>query len=267
MTGMKFIDVVLPLPLSSLFTYALPAELQDTVRVGCRVVVPFGAKKIYTAIVWEVHGRRPEGYAVKQILEVLDAGPVLLPVQQDFWRWIAEYYMCALGDVYKAALPSGMKLESESRVALNEEYEGGCSLSARELAVFDALSRKPELTLTQLQKICGDFKVLRVVKGLLDKGVLAMREEVKRSYKPRTEVHVRLAEAYFDEHRLHDALDGLRRAAKQQAALLKYLDLADAMAALRLKNPRMLSEVGRKQLIEATGVTAAVCQALVEKGI
>ena len=267
MTDMRFIDVVLPLPLSSLFTYALPAELQDTVRAGCRVVVPFGVKKIYTAIVWEVHERCPEGYAVKQVLEVLDAEPVLLPVQLDFWQWIAEYYMCALGDVYKAALPSGMKLESESWVALNDEYEGGEALSLHETAVFEALSRKPEQTLTQLQKTCGGFKVLRVVKGLLDKGVLVMKEEVKRSYKPRTEVHVRLTEAYFDEQRLHAALDDLRRAAKQQAVLLKYLDLANAVAALRLGNLRMLSEVGRKQLVDAAGVTMAVCQALVEKGI
>ena len=179
MTDMRFIDVVLPLPLSSLFTYALPAELQDTVRAGYRVVVPFGVKKIYTAIVWEVQERCPEGYAVKQVLEVLDAEPVLFPVQLDFWQWIAEYYMCALGDVYKAALPSGMKLESESWVALNDEYEGEEALSLHETAVFEALSRKPEQTLTQLQKTCGGFKVLRVVKGLLDKGVLVMKEEVK----------------------------------------------------------------------------------------
>ena len=235
--------------------------------VGSRVVVPFGAKKIYTAIVCEVHDRCPEGYEVKPILELLDRRPLLLTEQLDFWRWISDYYLCALGDVYKAALPSGMKLESESRVVLNEDYEGAVGLSAREQAVVGALSGRPGQTLAQLQKACGDFKVLRVVKSLLDKEVLLMKEEVKRSYKPRTEVHVRLAEAYFDEARLHAALDDLRRAVKQQVLLLKYLEMADVAAALRLKNPRLLAEVGRKRLVEAAGVAPAVCAALVEKGI
>ena len=264
---MNFIDVVLPLPLSSVFTYALPPGLQSVVCVGSRVVVPFGAKKIYTAIVCEVHDRCPEGYEVKPILELLDRRPLLLPEQLDFWRWISDYYLCALGDVYKAALPSGMKLESESRVVLNEDYEGVVGLSAREQAVVGALSGRPGQTLAQLQKACGDFKVLRVVKSLLDKEVLLMKEEVKRSYKPRTEVHVRLSEAYFDEARLHAALDDLRRAVKQQVLLLKYLEMADVAAALRLKNPRLLAEVGRKRLVEAAGVAPAVCAALVEKGI
>ena len=264
---MNFIDVVLPLPLSSVFTYALPPGLQSVVCVGSRVVVPFGAKKIYTAIVCEVHDRCPEGYEVKPILELLDRRPLLLPEQLDFWRWISDYYLCALGDVYKAALPSGMKLESESRVVLNEDYEGAGGLSAREQAVVGALSGRPGQTLAQLQKACGDFKVLRVVKSLLDKEVLLMKEEVKRSYKPRTEVHVRLAEAYFDEARLHAALDDLRLAVKQQVLLQKYLEMADVAAALRLKNPRLLAEVGRKRLVEAAGVAPAVCAALVEKGI
>ena len=220
-------------------------------RVGCRVVVPFGAKKIYTGIVTEVHGRRPEGYEVKNVMELLDESPVLLPAQLDFWRWIADYYMCALGDVYKAALPSGMKLESESRVRLNDEYEGEAKLTEREQRVADALSCKADQTLSQLQKACGDTHVLRVVKSLLDKGVVVMEEEVRRTYKPRTEVHVRLASGCFSEDRLHEVLNGLKRAARQQAVLLKYLDLSDAAAALRLRNPNLLAEVGRRQLAEA----------------
>ena len=258
MESMKFVDVVLPLPLSSVFTYALPEGLRDAAGVGCRVVVPFGAKKIYTGIVTEVHGRRPEGYEVKNVMELLDESPVLLPAQLDFWRWIADYYMCALGDVYKAALPSGMKLESESRVRLNDEYEGEAKLTEREQRVADALSCKADQTLSQLQKACGDTHVLRVVKSLLDKGVVVMEEEVRRTYKPRTEVHVRLASGCFSEDRLHEVLNGLKRAARQQAVLLKYLDLSDAAAALRLRNPNLLAEVGRRQLAEAAGASVAV---------
>ena len=264
---MKFADVILPLPLSSAYTYVLPENMQASVMPGCRVVVPFGSRKIYTGIVVEVHDKQPEGYELKTVLEILDAYPVLLPVQLDFWRWMADYYLCTLGDVYKAALPSGMKLESESRVTLNDEYNGGVVLSDKEQALVTILERHGEQSLTQIQKYCTDFRVLRVAKALLDKGVLVMHEEMKRTYKPRTEVHVRLSGKYLDEKKLHTAFEELKRAPKQQALLLKYIEMAGVVAALRLQNPALLAEVGRKKLVEAAGATLPACNALVEKGI
>ena len=116
-----------------------------------------------------------------------------------------------------------MKLESESKVVVNSEYAGNAVLSEREQRVVTWVSRRSESTVTQLQKECEDFRVLRVVRSLMDKGVLAMKEEVKRSYKPRTEVHVRLSETYFDEDKLHELLEGLGRAPKQQSLLLKIV--------------------------------------------
>lgn len=265
--GMRFVDVILPLPLSSVFTYVLPAGMCGSVEKGFRVIVPFGAKKIYTGIVVRVHDRQPTDYALKSVLEVLDTHPVLLPVQLDFWHWIADYYLCTPGDVYKAALPSGMKLESESKVMVNEEYAGDEVLSDREVAVVTLLESRGEQTVTQLQKNSADAHVLQVVRSLLDKGVLLMREEVKRTYKPRTEVHVRLSAEWLDEQRLHALLDDLKRAPKQQTLLLKYMDMAGVATALRLRNPRMLAEVSRKALAETSGTASSICKALVEKGI
>ena len=112
----KYVDVILPLPLHSTFTYALPPEFAQAVKVGCRVVVPFGRSKYYTAIVCRVHQDKPQGYDVKPLTEVLDKAPMLLPVQFKFWKWLADYYLCTQGDVLKAALPSGLKLESETMV-------------------------------------------------------------------------------------------------------------------------------------------------------
>ncbi len=264
---MKFVDVILPLPLPAAYTYALPEKWEETVQPGCRVIVPFGAKKFYTAIVFEVHGRQPQARAVKTVYEALDTAPVLLPVQLHFWSWLADYYLCTVGDVYKAALPSGMKLESESKVAMNDEYAGSDVLSEREQQVVALASGRSESTVAQLQKECEGFRVLRVVRSLMDKGILAMKEEVKRGYKPRTEVHVRLSDAYFDEDRLHELLDGLGRAPAQQSLLLKYLDLSDGIAALRLRNPKMLAEVGRKALLQAAGASPAACRALEQKGV
>ena len=106
----KFVDVILPLPLHRYFTYSLPEEMAGDVQIGCRVVVPFGKKKYYTGIVQNVHYLKPEEYEVKEVTALLDAHPILLPGQFKFWEWVADYYLCTQGDVYKAALPSGLKL-------------------------------------------------------------------------------------------------------------------------------------------------------------
>jgi primosomal protein N' (replication factor Y) len=105
----KFVDVIVPLPLAAQFTYALPEEMTESVGMGCRVVVPFGKKKTYIAIVTRVHDTPPEGYETKPLIEVLDARPMLLPAQLAFWEWIADYYQCTLGEVYKAAMPAPLK--------------------------------------------------------------------------------------------------------------------------------------------------------------
>ena len=137
----KSVDVILPLPLPSYFPYSLPADFADDVQSGCRVIVPFGKKKYYTAIVYNVHYCALTQYEVKEVTAVLDASPILLPVQFKFWKWIAEYYLCTQGDVYKAALPSGLKLESETIVEDNPDFEAQEHLSAREPQGLDPSGR------------------------------------------------------------------------------------------------------------------------------
>ena len=118
----KFVDVIVPLPIASQYTYSLPEGMEASIQPGCRVIVPFGPKKFYTGIVTKVHETAPEAYETKDISEVLDSRPVLLGQQFSFWKWLADYYLCTLGDVYKAALPSGMKLESETLVEYNPDF-------------------------------------------------------------------------------------------------------------------------------------------------
>ena len=264
---MKFVDVILPLPLSATYTYGLPQGCTADVECGCRVIVPFGNRKIYTAVVVEVHERKPESYAIKNVIEVLDSRPILLAEQLKFWKWIAEYYLCTEGEIFKAALPSGMKLESESRLTLGEEDVEGKVLSDKERTVVVMLSEKKEMTLTQIVKGCSSFSALPVVRTLLSKGVLTMREEVRRTYKPRVEMHVRLCDRYLDEQQLSELQSLLKKAPKQSAVLSAYLELSGALAAIRLKNPLLLAEVSRKILIETCGVNLAVCNALIERGV
>ena len=141
-----FADVILPLPLGKYFTYAIPNEIFPSIKVGSRVIVQFGAKKFYTAIVRDIHGNKPE-YETKDILEVLDAKPIIRPRQLEFWEWIANYYMCSVGDVYKAALPSGLKPESETTLQLNEEccFDESNHLTPKERLIVEFLSIEIEL--------------------------------------------------------------------------------------------------------------------------
>ena len=104
-----FADVILPLPLPGTFTYSIPAEMERTILPGCRVTVPLGSKKSYTALVVALHDKKPEEYEVKEIKELLDEIPIVTSIQTRLWEWISRYYLCSLGDIYKAAIPQGLK--------------------------------------------------------------------------------------------------------------------------------------------------------------
>ena len=256
----KYVDVILPLPLPRSFTYSLPDEGAENIQPGCRVVVPFGRKKFYTAIVCNVHFYAPVEYEVKEISAILDTDPVLLPVQFKFWEWLADYYLCTQGDVYKAALPSGLKLESETIVEYNPDFEAEGRLSEKEQLILDLLSKEPEQCVTKLEKESGIKNILTVIKSLLDKEALFVKEELRRTYKPKIEVRVRLA-GVPDERRLHILFDILSRAPKQLALLMKYVELSGVLGNAPVR------EVSKKELLERSGVSPAVLNGLVEKKI
>ena len=258
----KFVDVILPLPLQASFTYALPPEMDGQVQIGCRVVVSFGRKKFYTGIVRNVHYLKPQEYEVKEVSAVLDEHPILVPLQFRFWEWLADYYLCTQGDVYKAALPSGLKLESETVVEYNPDFEATEPLAEREQKVLDLLAVEPEQTVTRLEKESGLKNILAVVKSLLEKDALFVKEELKRTYKPKTETRVRLTEAARNERRLHFFFDELqRRAPKQLDLLMKYIELSGCLG------EREVREVSKAELLKRSGATPAVFSGLVDKGV
>ena len=258
----KFVDVILPLPLQASFTYALPPEMDGQVQIGCRVVVSFGRKKFYTGIVRNVHYLKPQEYEVKEVSAVLDEHPILVPLQFRFWEWLVDYYLCTQGDVYKAALPSGLKLESETVVEYNPDFEATEPLSEREQKVLDLLAVEPEQTVTRLEKESGLKNILAVVKSLLEKDALFVKEELKRTYKPKTETRVRLTEAACNERRLHFFFDELqRRAPKQLDLLMKYIELSGCLGGREVK------EVSKAELLKRSGATPAVFSGLVDKGV
>lgn len=258
-----FADVVLPLPLYKYFTYRIPSDWQVALQPGSRVVVPFGRKKYYTAIVVRLHDVMPQGYEVKEILSILDDRPVLRRPQLQFWEWIADYYLCSVGDVYKAALPSGLKLESETTVTLNPDFEepDDDRLKEREWMLLTALSKKSRMTVQELEKESGMHNILPVLRRLLEREAVFVSEQIKAHYRPKTETYIRLAFAPGDEVALRSAFERVKQAKKQEVMLLSFLDLSLFMQKGKLR------EVSRKALLDRSGVSSAVLGAMVEKGI
>jgi primosomal protein N' (replication factor Y) (superfamily II helicase) len=196
-----FADVLLPLSLSSYYTYRVPYECNGTVTRGKRVVVQFGRKKLYTALVINVHKAAPAGFQPKYILSVLDQAPVVNDFQLALWKWMSSYYLCREGDIMHAALPSALKLTSETKLLQHPSFskEKMDNLSEKEYVVAEAIDLRKQLTLDEIIAITGQAKVISLVKNLIEKEILVPEEELKEKYFPKKEVHICLSPEYEDE--------------------------------------------------------------------
>ena len=257
----KFAETLLPLALPGTYTYRIPEGMQ--LSIGMRVLVPFGRKKIFTAIVVTLHDMEPKGYDVKEILGTLDDKPIVRHPQLDFWQWIADYYLCSMGEVYKAAVPSGLKVESETTIGINpdfEEIEPG-QLSDRERVILDFTAQRGRVQIAEIARATGFKTIERNVSHLLDMGALHVSERVVDNYRPKTEPCVRLTIPRDDEQTLHQYFDQLKRAPKQETLLLAYLDLS------RWLQGGELREVSKENLLKRSGVSGAVLHEAVKRGM
>lgn len=252
----QFAEVILPLAVQGTYTYRIPSTME--VGAGWRVLVPFGRKKYYTAIVVMTHDIEPQGYKVKEILAVLDEGPVLRHPQLKFWQWIADYYLCTVGEVYKAAVPSGLKVESETFISPNPDYEEETPgmLSDRERVILDFTNQRGKVQITELSNATGFKNVESIVSRLLDKGAVHVAERMMDNYRPKTETCVRLTINREDEKSLHALFDKVKRAKKQEQLLLAYLDLSHW-----LQRSKPVAEVTQEALLKRSGCTQPVLAA------
>ncbi|TYZ08671.1 primosomal protein N' [Hymenobacter lutimineralis] len=224
-----FADVILPLPLPKLYTYRVPYELNDQVVVGGRVIVQFGAKKTLSCIVAAVHENPPKEYQAKYILEFIDDAPVVTQPQLKLFRWMADYYLCTLGEVINAALPSALKLSSESRVQLHPAFvrdENPYPLSEQEEKIVEALSTGEEgksLTFTEVGEILGITSFHKVIKSLMQKDVVFLFEHLQDKYSPKVVKKVRLAHHYVAEAAVEGLFAQLASRSKQLDVLMRYL--------------------------------------------
>lgn len=258
MTGeAMYAEVVLPLALAKNYTYAIPEEWQGKAVPGVRVVVQFGKRKMYTALIWRISQTPPAAYVPKPIEAVLDDEPIITPTQQLFWEWMADYYLCHTGDVMNAALPAGFKLESETRISLHPTFAHDYSmLSDEEYLIAEALSVQEELTLKQVQELLGKKTVYPIIKRMLQMGVLFQQEELQDGYKPKTEIWLDLGPDYQDEEARRTLFQELNRAPKQLEALLAWFHLHTLGKSVR-----------KSELLAAVGKNYTVVAKMIEKGI
>jgi primosomal protein N' (replication factor Y) len=217
---MLFVDVIIPLSVPNLFTYAVDLSKSHEVEVGKRVVVPFGGNRLYTAIIRKIHQVEPQEYKAKQVEFVLDEAPIIKENQLRFWEWIAEYYMAPIGDVMQMALPSGFKLVSETKILLNSEHPDMDALDDKEYLVTEALLIQPILTIQEISSILGIKSVHAIIKSLLEKGIVLVEEEVQEKYTAKKEKYIRMGENCLTQNALQKALEELSRAPKQEDCLL-----------------------------------------------
>ena len=256
---MNFIDVILPIPLTKTFVYQVSEREAAFLEKGMRVAVPFGKSKIYTALVYAIHQNAPTAYKAKEIDQILDHAPVVTEVQLRFWEWIASYYMCSLGEVFKAAIPAALLLESETIILPNKDFEwkGEDFFSDEESLVYEALQYQTSLKIQEVSDIIDRKNVLHILKALIDKQVIQLKEEVYESYKPKLLRYVKLHEDYTSDAALSILLEGLSRAKKQREVVLKLFSM-EAVT----KKPILV-----KELETQSQVSSAVVKSLIDKGV
>ena len=253
-----YAEVILPLAIGKPYTYAVPEELVDRLQIGMRVEVQFGKSKLYTGLVMELHQRAPEQQYPKPLLSVIDDEPIVGEAQFKLWRWMSSYYICSLGEVMNAALPANFKLSSETRVTLGPLYHQDPDLlGEKEYLVAEALSLQEELSIKDLQDILGQKTVYPIIRRLLDKRVVYLKEEIKEKYRPRVIKCVRFQEPYLSDTMAQAAaFDLVSRSEKQERVLLALVQLSKQQEFIR-----------QSELIQRTETDHGTIKAMVKKEI
>lgn len=223
-TRTDFVEVVVPLPLPTTFTYRLPPEMKGRVGVGHRVIVSFSAKKFYTAVVVGTPNLPPEGYEIKDVTMMLDEYPIVRHPQLKLWEWIADYYLCGIGDVYKAAVPAGLKIESTTMVEVNPDFppEELAQLSEREVELLQLVDHEEKMPLSAIAGKVGVGSGSELVNHMIAEGSLIVSENLVERYRPKKEKYVAMA---IERSQLPEAFEALKRKPKAQTVLLALLEL------------------------------------------
>ena len=222
---MKFAQIILPLNLKGTFTYKVPAELAEKIEIGMRVLIPFGGKKIYTGIVFDLHDLAPENFEPKEIINLLDDSPILPKEQISFWTWLSEYYLCNIGEIYRFAFPSSLKLESETYLKLKSgatiDFQ---NLDVNEMYLIQALEVRQLINLTEIEAFIPKKEIVKTIKSLIDLQYIEIDEKIAEKYKAKEIAFLKINEEEVSNKSLAQILLLLKKAPKQQELFLLLLE-------------------------------------------
>lgn len=260
-----YAQVIVPLPLTGNFTYVVPERLRENVIPGIRVLVPFGPRHFYTGVVASVSPiAPPSGIQLKEIESCLDTAAVVRNSQIRFWQWMADYYMCTIGEVFKAALPSGLKVESETRLEVASELDpeafAGCTETERD--VLDFLSKETSAKAEAIVKALNTKGLDGVLARMTDRGLLKVSEKIVERYHAVRKAYVRMAITRGDAEATENAFRSVCRSKKQEDALVALIALSEFH-----KKDQPEVEVPLEVLCERADVSRSIVKALADKGI
>lgn len=251
-----FVDVIIPIPLEKLFTYSITPAEASVLKPGIRVAVPFGKSKIYTGIIYKIHNNKPLVYESKEIYQILDQAPIVNQTQLQHWDWISKYYMCTLGDVMRAALPSPFILESESIITKSQNINDK-DLKDDEFLIYEALQYQSSLRIHDVTSILEKKNVLPVIKSLIEKNAIKVEEEIFEKHKPKLVRYVKLHSNFSSDRELEVLLDSLKNAPKQHQVILTLFSIS-----AQTKKPIKVSELGKQ-----SDASPSIIKALIDKGV
>jgi len=258
-----FADIIVPIPIPNLFTYRVPFEMNSFISVGSRVVIPFGRRKILTGVVGKIHSTPPQNYEARPIMDLLDEFPSINSMQLRLLKWMADYYMCTIGEAVNVALPSGLKLNSESLVQLHPEFDANTSdyeFSDSERNILYSLSDEKSLSYDKLRDLTGIKNIHSLIKSLVQKDAVIIYENLKEKYKPKKLKKVRLVKHYVGSSEIENLCNQLEKKEKQLDVLLTYLKTTNLLEDFN-KNGDGIPKA------RLTEVSHSAIQTLIGKGI
>jgi primosomal protein N' (replication factor Y) (superfamily II helicase) len=257
-----FVDVILPVPIPGLFTYRVPKDWEKYAIIGARVVVEFGKGRILTAVIAKVHDMPPSQYKAKYLQEILDNRASVTPTQLWLFQWVADYYMCSVGEVMNMALPAGLKINSQSKIQLHPNFERFEDLEAVELQIVESLKLVDALSFDEVANLINNKEVSPILKKLVAKHAIIIFEEISEKYKPKVEKRIKLKRVYEGSEEVLGLIDSLEKTPKQQEILLRYLSHI-SIQDLRLKN----NEGIVKAVLMQDGLSESSLKTLMKNGV
>lgn len=256
---MQYAQIVLPLNLKGSFTYKVSEELISEIQLGMRVLVPFGGKKIYTGIVFDLHDNAPENFVAKEVISILDDKPILPEEQISFWNWLSDYYLCSLGEIYRFAFPSSLKLESETYLKLKPGavVDFG-NLDVNEMYLIQALEVRQLINLTDIEAFIPKKDIIKTINSLIDLQYIEIDEKIAEKYKAKEVAYVRINSEVLSNQNLTEILLKLNKAPKQKDLFLLILEKQTEKPDVQIK---------KAELFEDGYFGSSHFKALVDKGL